>query len=591
MRLRYLRVAGLPPLHDVELTFGRNQILERACTIHFVVGVNGSGKTRLLQVLADLFTALAWQRWPSHPLTVAYDLGAGDERRTILIHRPPGSADDRALVEFKTHLSDRSAQEWRALAESDWKSDPLPGKVQEVFTGGALPGTGSIERYLPLTIAYTSGAVESWRALFVSEPEGIDAELPAYTAEEPVEFSTYLQPAPVPEDVVDPRGLELFRNLSPEIQERMEMRVPLLPRRPAGAILVEPSDLKLALCAVTLQQTARDFSAWNTPDERAAYIESITDEQPHGSRRPGLRGLLNEVDWLWPVSLSLTIRYTPLRWEPPVVALVRDLYRQAATVISEPTLPIRRLVFDLMGPVVQQDERGKPLEELADAVNCADALSRILGRTGRGESVRPFDLFQQLHRWRAEGWLLDVEMIVQKRNPDDLLRYEWLSDGERVFLGRTALFQLLAGQDDALFLLDEPETHFNDIWKREIVDIIDDSLRGDASEVMIATHSSIALTDVFDEEIELLRKEDGRTVVGRISTPTFGTDPSEIMIRVFGATDSIGKRALEYLDRLLEQEWRPEQREELERLIQNIGPGYHRSELRTILRRLDATRD
>lgn len=145
MRLRYLRVAGLPPLHDVELTFGRNQILERACTIHFVVGVNGSGKTRLLQVLADLFTALAWQRWPSHPLTVAYDLGAGDERRTILIHRPQGSADGRALVEFKTHLSDRSAQEWRALAESDWESDPLPGDVQEAFTGGALPGTGSKE--------------------------------------------------------------------------------------------------------------------------------------------------------------------------------------------------------------------------------------------------------------------------------------------------------------------------------------------------------------------------------------------------------------------------------------------------------------
>ena len=244
-----------------------------------------------------------------------------------------------------------------------------------------------------------------------------------------------------------------------------------------------------------------------------------------------------------------------------------------------------------MGPVVTGDAKDTALEELEEAVNCADALSRILGRAGRSESVRPFDLFQQLHRWRAEGWLLEMEMIVQKRNPDDLLRYEWLSDGERVFLGRTALFQLLAGQDDALFLLDEPETHFNDIWKREIVDIIDDSLRGDASEVILATHSSIALTDVFDEEIELLRKKDGRTVVGRITTPTFGTDPSEIMIRVFGATDSIGKRALEYLDRLLEQAWRPEQREELEQLIQNIGPGYHRSELRTILRRLDATRD
>ena len=84
-----------------------------------------------------------------------------------------------------------------------------------------------------------------------------------------------------------------------------------------------------------------------------------------------------------------------------------------------------------------------------------------------------------------------------------MLLYDWLSDGERMFLGRIALFYLLKGQDNALLILDEPETHFNDIWKRRLVDILDGALGDLASDVIISTHSSIALTDVFAEEIGL----------------------------------------------------------------------------------------
>ena len=35
------------------------------------------------------------------------------------------------------------------------------------------------------------------------------------------------------------------------------------------------------------------------------------------------------------------------------------------------------------------------------------------------------------------------------------------------------LLFLLRRQDGSLLLLDEPETHFNDVWKREIVEMVD----------------------------------------------------------------------------------------------------------------------
>lgn len=133
---------------------------------------------------------------------------------------------------------------------------------------------------------------------------------------------------------------------------------------------------------------------------------------------------------------------------------------------------------------------------------------------------------------------------------DDIgvLRYEELSDGEQMVLGRMALFHLLQGQRDALLLLDEPETHFNDKWKREIVDIIDDAIRHTANDVLISTHSAIVLSDVFNNEIVMVQKTQDGSTVRSVDEPTFATDPSALMMTVFGAEDSIGKRAQEFIE-------------------------------------------
>ncbi len=191
--------------------------------------------------------------------------------------------------------------------------------------------------------------------------------------------------------------------------------------------------------------------------------------------------------------------------------------------VRQPEPSDQQLVsFDLAGIV--HEEAG----DRSAAAALAEHL--VLGEAG------PYGIFDRLCTLHAEGRLLDATLTVKKRDAQDLLLYDWLSDGERVFLGRMALFHLLRGKDDALLLLDEPETHFNDVWKRRIVDIIDDSLRDDASEVVISTHSSIALSDVFDTEITLLRREDGSVAVVRTPMQTFGVSPERDYVgRVRGA--------------------------------------------------------
>ena len=110
---------------------------------------------------------------------------------------------------------------------------------------------------------------------------------------------------------------------------------------------------------------------------------------------------------------------------------------------------------------------------------------------------------------------------------DIVISYDQLSDGEQMLLGRMGLLFLLRGQDGSLLLLDEPETHFNDVWKREIVEMIDSGLLNSTeAQIVVATHTSIALTDAFAAEVTVLDKSAGettaRTVAGGLLEQTGG---------------------------------------------------------------------
>jgi predicted ATP-binding protein involved in virulence len=154
---------------------------------------------------------------------------------------------------------------------------------------------------------------------------------------------------------------------------------------------------------------------------------------------------------------------------------------------------------------------------------------------------------------------------------------EWLSDGEQSFLGRLCLFTLL-GTTEALILLDEPEVHFNDYWKRQIVYLLDAALTGRQSHVLITSHSSITLTDVPREDIMILQRDANFT--SHASHPgmqTFAADPSDIMVHVFGAPVAAGAQSVARIETALKAE--PGQdpstrREELQKLLDIVGPGY-----------------
>lgn len=529
MRLRYINLPDLPPLQNISIQFQHEQILGRECAIRFVVGVNGSGKTRLMRALAEIFLNLerGSRLALPFPVALAYDIGVGDERHTIYLNYP-GHADGAEFRVFSQTVP--LHVDWASVAR-----DKLP--AHDEFLGGDLPTSSSMVAHLPeVMVIYTSGNPELWGHLFQSDEGEVDFSFGDTLLE-----STEERPV----------GWDIYREL--QLQEEPEGLAPESPE----LVVAEPTestrigyfvsggDLTLAVCAVTLTQAIDDIEATQLTEARAAFINDIKEHIHNQVSMPSLRGLLNEVGWLWPTTVGLHIDFDVERFarlSRPEREQIGELYRTATTVIKGPEPSIRRLLlYDLRQP--SEGEGPK---------STAQGLAEVLSRQDQAPTA--FDVYNTLHRLREQRILDKVEITLQKNNLDDLLLYDWLSDGEQEFLGRMSLFHLLKGRNDALIILDEPETHFNDVWKRRVVDIIDDSLRNNASEVLISTHSSIALTDVFETEITLLRKNslDGTiAVVRQPAINTFGASPSEIMRYIFDAPDTVGQRATEFLDMLL----------------------------------------
>jgi predicted ATPase len=598
MKLRYLHIKDRPPLKDVELTFRQSSILfdrepERECAIHFVVGVNGTGKSRLLQSLAETFLTLEAPRLPSFPITLAYDLEtlastdnlnsshSENKNYTVYLYNPgPGYPDSEArLIKFK-QVIDQDIN-WASLAEIDWDNEPA-FPVADVYKGNALPApTSMVGEFLPkILLVYTSGDIAPWRDIF-------DPPLPLN-----MEQTTKLDERPLSWSQKDEAQYQLKIYYEQELSDLEESRPDLfadeleaLTTFSIGSLITKNA-LKLAVCAITLNQAVHDFSLINADhnNDEKAFIESLNILPGDNAKVSGLRSIFNQVGWLWPLTLSFRFDFSRIGRLRATRGKLNQLYQLATTVIKDPEPGEgRTLFFDLRAPLNNSYE----VEETLKSTIVAQELAKILS----DEEVTGFDIFDQLYRWQQLEFLQDITLTLRKHQLDDVLLYDSLSDGEQMFMSRMALLLLARHKQDALIILDEPETHFNDVWKREIVDIIDSSLKQFSHNILISTHSSIALTDVFSEEIELLLKKDGKTEVGHVGMPTFGADPSEIMVNVFGASDSIGKRAISYLEGWLDQEWEPKDKKQLENIINRIGPGLHRSELRATSRELDATSD
>jgi len=137
-----------------------------------------------------------------------------------------------------------------------------------------------------------------------------------------------------------------------------------------------------------------------------------------------------------------------------------------------------------------------------------------------GELVGSIDSFFRYAEGAYIGDLIDeVRIKVKKVNEQGAIEYTHLSEGEIQMLTVLGLMRITR-DDHCLFLLDEPDTHLNPIWKLRYFDDIEGVLKSEESDnpdqgksqVLITTHDPIMIGSLKREQVHILRQQGDTTV-------------------------------------------------------------------------------
>ena len=145
------------------------------------------------------------------------------------------------------------------------------------------------------------------------------------------------------------------------------------------------------------------------------------------------------------------------------------------------------------------------------------------------------------------------DFVIKKKGVDKLIYGKALSDGEHQFLHALGLCLLFKDQPN-LFLLDEPETHFNPDWRARFISSLRECLAVDEAknvmrEMLITSHSPFIVSDSKKEYVLIFEKEDknGQVKYERPDFKTFGASVIQITMRIFDKKETIGGYALKIL--------------------------------------------
>ena len=174
-----------------------------------------------------------------------------------------------------------------------------------------------------------------------------------------------------------------------------------------------------------------------------------------------------------------------------------------------------------------------------------------------GATVGPPEIFFRYAEGAYIGDLIDeVRITVKHKDSRGNISFDQLSEGELQLLTVLGLMRITS-QDHCLFLLDEPDTHLNPIWKlryfEEIESVIQhgqgQTLSGD-SQIIITTHDPMMVGSLRREQVRILRKENGRIVVDTPDQHPQGMGVAGLLkSELFGLRSTVDSETLRRMDR------------------------------------------
>ncbi len=116
------------------------------------------------------------------------------------------------------------------------------------------------------------------------------------------------------------------------------------------------------------------------------------------------------------------------------------------------------------------------------------------------------EFFKALESTYISKVLSEVRIRLKRRNADGSLTFRDLSEGEQQLLMVLGLLRFTK-EDEALFLLDEPDTHLNPAWSVQYLEFMDRIVgKQPTSQVIMTTHNPLVIAGLQREEVRIMQR-------------------------------------------------------------------------------------
>lgn len=525
-----------------------------------LIGANGSGKSQVMELIAEVFAFL--ERRQRQDFRVRAPLGY-DFRVTYEMASSRYDGLRRFAVDTRDGL--RIAVHQLADQPRDDVAQPAQGVWSEVTPDGSLE-----ELALPRVIGYASGMSENLQRAFMRNA------------------LQYF-------DVIRVRANLKKELAQPKVDEKATLAInERYLRRNPGIFAAEGEDPESGLFRLRETDTAIPRNLFLDYD-CAALLIALLGMLPHADR-----------DEVWD---EIPFRH------PARVVLRYDLRGQATA--SDNARDIKR-VIELAGPhrctpisprTSEPEYELLELDYLAGDIEIDFADPEVIRRMA-DNSREPDQWFSALYKlqllgvdeWsgavkralRRDSFQGHVEKPLKGKLPLSVQEL-WMSDGERTValddlsdgevqllltLGAVRLF----GDDETLFLYDEPETHLNPSWRTRFhLDFEKANEANGKAQAIISSHSPFLVSSLPREAVFHFKKVDGVTDMTNPPGETFGASFDVLIKKHFNLRATISETAVQEIrERLENPQLTTEQK--LEWLEDSVGESMERSYLINKLR-------
>jgi len=176
------------------------------------------------------------------------------------------------------------------------------------------------------------------------------------------------------------------------------------------------------------------------------------------------------------------------------------------------------------------------------------------------------------------------QVTFKARGGKTTVDYVSLSDGEHQLVQILGTFAMFSSAN-ILFLLDEPESHFNPKWRVNFLSRVEALNTGNGArnlvgssasqqDVLLTTHAPFVPSDMPRERVLIFTKEEGRIAVRHPNIQTYGTRFDLILEECFGVRPPMSALPRADIKRLLESTDAEELRVGIERLGSSVDKAF-----------------